>query len=68
MEERILEIETKLAYQEDLLQALNDIVAEQQKTIDVITAQYRSVKDQLKTALQGNGGDEGGSSEVPPHY
>ena len=37
-EERLTELEIKLAYQEDLLQTLNTIVSEQQQKIEQLDA------------------------------
>jgi len=35
---RIISIETKLAYQEDIIQALNDVVCQQDKRIEQLAA------------------------------
>ena len=66
-EERLIEIETKLAFQEDLVQELNKIIIEQQKQIDDLKAQYRTLSDHVKTAMEQEGG-ETQKDERPPHY
>ena len=39
-EDRLVAIETKLAYQEKTLKDLNDVVCEQQEEIDALNAKY----------------------------
>ena len=66
-EERLIEIETKLAHQEQLLIDLNDVVSEQQATImqldelcKTLISRVRAMGEAVST---GNPGDE-----RPPHY
>jgi SlyX protein len=69
--DRIIELEIKAAYQEDLLQALNQIVSQQQQQIDRLENTCRLLNEQLKSlsvARQEGDGAEGGGYEVPPHY
>ena len=66
-EERIIELEIKTAYQEDLLQALNKIVAGQQQQIDRLEATCRMLNERIKSLSVAAAGDEN-SEEVPPHY
>jgi SlyX protein len=60
-------LETKLAYQEDTIQALNNVVCEQQKQIDQLEATCKLLIDrigQLAAAAElGKIVDE-----KPPHY
>lgn len=46
-EPRFLDIETKLAYQEDLLSALNRTVSEQQRKIDELETVCRKLVDRV---------------------
>lgn len=65
--QRIEELETRLAYQEELLQVLNDVVTRQQKQIEQLEASCRQLAERLRAP-------EGGvfrgtpADEVPPHY
>jgi SlyX protein len=66
-EEQLIELQSQLAFQEDTIQALNDVVAQQQQQIDSLRARSDLFSSQLEramTALEG--------SEVidvpPPHY
>ena len=66
MEERLNELEAKLAFAEDLIETLNQTVIRQQGQIDLIQQQLRLLHQQLQDALP----DDAGSlrDEIPPHY
>ncbi|MFZ2404258.1 MAG: SlyX family protein [Methylobacter sp.] len=66
-DDRIIELEIKAAYQEDLLQALNKIVAGQQQQIDRLEATCRMLNERIKS-LSVEGGSGENVEEVPPHY
>jgi len=67
-DDRIIELEIKAAYQEDLLQALNKIVGQQQQQIDRLEATCRLLNERIKSlSTEGGGGGEN-VEEVPPHY
>jgi SlyX protein len=67
-DDRIIELEIKTAYQEDLLQALNKIVSQQQQQIDRLEATCRLLNERIKSlSTEGSGGGEN-VEEVPPHY
>ncbi len=53
-EERIIELEIKLAYQEDLLQTLNAIVASQQQQITRLENSCQLLQGKLKELLDGD--------------
>ena len=66
-DERIIELEIKTAYQEDLLQELNKIVGQQQQQIDRLETTCRLLNDRI-TSLSTVGGSGEAIDEVPPHY
>lgn len=71
MEDRLTEIETKLAWQDDLLDALNKTVSLQQKQIDQMEKICRMLIERLKevTELLDSQRAAGGEvDETPPHY
>ena len=68
MEEKIIEIEIKLAYQEDLLLSLNEVIVKQQSAIMEITRQFVKVKNQLQTVMDTQSDSSPREDEVPPHY
>jgi SlyX protein len=65
-EERIVNLETKISYQEDLIQELNRIVANQEKRLarqeernDIIAGKIKELTDMI---------EEAPVSQKPPHY
>lgn len=59
-EARIIELEIKSAYQEELLEALNAVVTQQQQQISNLEQLYQRLNDQLqaiKENVSGNGTD-----------
>jgi SlyX protein len=66
VEERLVELETRLAYQEATLQVLNEVVTRQQQQIDQLDSLCRRLLERVDTA----GGAARGSAvdEIPPHY
>ena len=65
-ESRLTELETKLAFAEDLLETLNQTVIRQQGQLDSMQQQLRL----LHQRLQDTRPDEGHTprDEIPPHY
>jgi len=66
MQERIDELEIKVAHQDDTLLQLNDVIIRQQRQIDRLTARCEQLSDQmtsLHSSLQRKPEDE-----IPPHY
>ncbi len=69
MEEKLIELETKLSYQEDLLSDLNAIVARQQRQLDEFISEMSEIKEQLQNAVErGPAGGVEEQIEKPPHY
>lgn len=66
-DDRIIELEIKAAYQEDLLQALNQIVGQQQQQIDRLEATCGMLNERIKSLSSESGGGES-VEELPPHY
>jgi SlyX protein len=66
MQNEIIELETKIAFQEDMIQALNSTLAEQQqellelkRDIEELQTQLRNIAPSLSSAT---------IDETPPHY
>ena len=67
-ENRLIELEIKTAYQEDLLQTLNTSVGQHQHQITRLEATCKMLNDRIKSlSTEGGGGGEN-VEEVPPHY
>ncbi|RJG07560.1 SlyX family protein [Noviherbaspirillum cavernae] len=66
-EERLVDIEIRLARQDDMVDALNQMVYQQQKKIDdleaLCSALARRIKEMRDAAIE-----RGAADERPPHY
>ncbi|WP_411728230.1 SlyX family protein [Methyloglobulus sp.] len=65
-ERRLIELEIKTAYQEDLLQALNKIVAQQQRQIFLLEKTCQSLHERMNSLRLENSDDV--IEQPPPHY
>jgi SlyX protein len=66
-EERLINIESKIIYLEDTVQALNSAVYRQQKQIDQLRSLCESLLTHVQT-LSAESADNSVDSERPPHY
>jgi len=65
---RLIEIETKLAYQEDLLQSLNTILIEQRNMMDFLAKRVEKVQSELEAVAESSQFSNKPDDELPPHY
>ena len=63
----LIEVETKLAYQENLLEELNNVVCRQQNQIDDLYVKLRSLQERANELVAGTSSGET-EAEIPPHY
>jgi SlyX protein len=64
---RLVDIETQLAYQEDLIQSLNQVVITMQQQIDKLELKNQRLQDNLKQMESLLPNDQN-PNETPPHY
>lgn len=67
-EERIIELEVKIAYQEDLLESLNRVVAAQQQQLDQLEKVCRALIDRWEQMSSSLAAEASEQYEIPPHY
>lgn len=67
IEQRLIDIETKIAHQDFLIEELNQVIYEQQKTIDKLENSLTTLAKRFKDALAAEN-DIRGPDEKPPHY
>lgn len=67
MDERLIEIETKVAYQEYTISELNDVIYRQQQQIDQLERICKALTDRMQDMAETSTSDKGGY-EKPPHY
>ena len=63
--ERIDTLETRLAYQDDTIETLNQTITAQWKQIDALTRQVTALTEHLQEAETGSPAP---ANERPPHY
>ncbi len=67
MESRLTNLETKVAFQDDLVDSLNRIVASQQQQLDLLQQQIQMLYDQLRSLAPAGIASESEEAR-PPHY
>lgn len=66
-EERLVNIETKITYQEDLIDELNKAVYQQQQKLDRLEATCKSLVEYIESLAE-SGSGRMPANERPPHY
>jgi SlyX protein len=66
LESRIMELEVKASYTDDLLEQLNMTIYRQQQQIDALINEVRQLRSQVPEGGQGPSGNL--RDELPPHY
>jgi len=67
-ESRLTELETKLAFAEDLLETLNQTVIRQQEQLDLQQQQLRLLHQRLQDMQSSADETRAPRDEIPPHY
>ena len=67
-EERLVEIETKIAFQEQTIEDLNDVLYEQQQEIERLGSICDALVKRVKELSDLNQGIDAPANEKPPHY
>ena len=67
-EERLIELETRFAYQEESVRVLSDAVADQQKQIDRLQLICRDLHERLRAQSDSVQVESSPADEVPPPY
>ncbi|WP_342243211.1 SlyX family protein [Pseudomonas sp. OTU5201] len=66
LELRIADLESRLAFQDDTIQTLNDVLVEQQKVVDRLQLQVAALAKRQEELLGQYGSSE--DEAPPPHY
>lgn len=67
MQQRLIALETRLMHHERMAEELSDVIAEQQKTIDLLTAQLRRLTERMRDMAAG-WSPSPQDDQPPPHY
>ena len=68
MEARLNELETKVAFQDDLVEELNRVVAAQQLQIDLLQQQLQLLYGHVRSLSPADIAPPSAEEERPPHY
>ncbi|RZU47455.1 SlyX protein [Fluviicoccus keumensis] len=66
--ERLDDLEIKMAFQEELVEALNGVVGRQQQEIELLQQQVRYLYRQIRDLRPVDEAAPAPEDEVPPHY
>ncbi|NOY15345.1 MAG: SlyX family protein [Gammaproteobacteria bacterium] len=66
-QEIIIDLQARLAFQEDSLDAVNLTVVRQQSEIEVMKREIVRLRELVENICESRGA-EGGAAELPPHY
>jgi len=66
MEDRLVDLEVKAVYAEDLLEQLSDQIYRQQQQIDLLLHELRLLRERLPEA--GASAPRNLRDDIPPHY
>ncbi len=67
MNDDIIDLQTKLSFQDGLLEQLNQVVTDQQQQISRLELAIETLKVQVNT-MQTATQEPGQQHEIPPHY
>lgn len=67
LRDQLFDLQAQIAFQEDTLQALNSVVAKQDKTIRELVQKMQQMNERLQSLSQSLP-VAGDSNELPPHY
>ena len=62
-EKRIIDLETKISYQDQTIEDLHDVIYKQQQQLDQMQKDFENFKGQIQS-----GGNDIRPNEKPPHY
>lgn len=67
-EDRLMEIETKIAFQELTIKELNDVLYQQQQEMEKLASICDFLVKQVKELSKLTPGNDAPANEKPPHY
>ena len=67
-QDRLDELESRLAFQDDLIESLNEVVSRQDREIALLTQRVKELATKLEDIAAGATSAGGEGHEPPPHY
>lgn len=68
LEDRIAELETQLAFNEDLHRHLDEVVARQDRELLELRRLVKALAERIEAVGESASGGPAAADEVPPHY
>jgi SlyX protein len=66
VESRLIDLEIKISYTEDMVDELNRTIFRQQQQIDRLITEFRALREQVQSAAPGE--QRSLRDDLPPHY
>jgi SlyX protein len=68
IDQRLEALEIKASFTEDLVDRLDQIITDQQRTLNALMAEIRDLRAQATSSGEGGGGQRNLRDDLPPHY
>lgn len=68
LQQTIMDLQARLAFQEDSIDSISLTVARQQSRIDLLQREILRLKEILEDVRATEGGSTDATDELPPHY
>ncbi len=68
LQQQIIDLQARLAFQEDTLESLNDEIARQDKALDLLRIQVKRWESRLEDMASSVDSGANSVNERPPHY
>ena len=68
IEMRLEALEIKASFTEDLVDKLDQIIINQQRTLEALVSELRHLRAQAASAAEGGGAQRNLRDDLPPHY
>jgi SlyX protein len=68
IEQRLEALEIKASFTEDLVDKLDQIIIQQQRTMDALVAELRDLRAQTTASGDSGGAQRNLRDDLPPHY
>ena len=66
--QRMEELESRIAFQDDLIESLNEVVTRQDREIALLTRRLLDLEEKIRDLGDGTVAAGGDGHEPPPHY
>jgi SlyX protein len=68
VDERLMALEVKASFTDDLVDELNRTIARQQQQLEALARELVRLRGQVESMGEQDGGGSATAQEVPPHY